>query len=108
MAATQCTQSRRHGQEGQLLFRPNTRTGIKCNLIDFDRGMTVGARQLGLSISKTADLLEFSCRAVSSLYKEFSTWQFCGKKHFVNERGQRRMATLVEADRKVTITAKQQ
>ena len=35
--------------------------GKKCDLSDFDRGMIVGARQGGLSISETADLLGFSC-----------------------------------------------
>ena len=32
----------------------------KCDLSNFDRGMIVGARQGGLSISETADLLGFS------------------------------------------------
>ena len=39
--------------------------GKKCDLSDFDRGMIVGARQGGLSISETADLLGFSCTTVS-------------------------------------------
>ena len=32
----------------------------KCDLSDFDRGKIAGARQGGLSISETADLLGFS------------------------------------------------
>ena len=36
--------------------------------------------------------------------KTSSEQQFCGQKHVVNERGQRRRARLVEADRKVTVT----
>ncbi len=34
--------------------------GKKRDLSDFERGMVVGARRAGLSISKTDDLLGFS------------------------------------------------
>ncbi len=34
--------------------------GKKGDLSDFERGMVVGARRAGLSISKTDDLLGFS------------------------------------------------
>ncbi len=34
--------------------------GKKWDLSDFERGMVVGARRAGLTISKTADLLGFS------------------------------------------------
>ena len=60
MAATKCIHSYRRGQEVHLFFRPNVRMGKKCDLSDFDRGMIVGARQSGLSISETGDLLQFS------------------------------------------------
>ena len=33
---------------------------LECDLSDFDHGMIVGARQAGLRISETADLLGFS------------------------------------------------
>ena len=42
----------------------------KCDLIDFDCGMIVGARQGGLSISETAQLLGFSRTTVSSVCRE--------------------------------------
>ena len=51
MAGTKCLQAFRHGQEAQLFFRPNVRKGKKRDLSDFDRGMIVGARQGGLSMS---------------------------------------------------------
>ena len=71
----------------------------KC---DFDRGMIVVARQVGLSISETADLLGFSrktvfrvCREWCKKLKTSSEQQFCVQK---------RRARLIEADRNVTIT----
>ncbi len=39
--------------------------GKKEDLSDFERGMVVGAREAGLSISKTADLLGFSQTTIS-------------------------------------------
>ncbi len=46
--------------------------GKKGYLSDFECGMVVGARQAGLSISKTADLLRFSHTTISSVYREWS------------------------------------
>src|SRR5512133_2013420 len=83
----------------------------KGDLRDFDRGMVVAARRAALSISETADLLGFSRTAISRLYRECSDKeeinserQFCGRKCLVAARGQRRMARLVPADRKATVT----
>jgi len=40
----------------------------KSDLSDFKRGMVIGAKWAGLSISETADLLGFSSTTIFSVY----------------------------------------
>ena len=97
MRQQQCIKACRRGQEVHLLFRQNVRIWKKCDLSDFSRGMIVGARQGGLSISETADLLGFSCTTVS----EFAENGAKNKKHPVSSSSAGK--NLFEADRKATV-----
>ncbi len=85
--------------------------GKKGDLSDFECGMVVGVRRADLSISKTANLLKFSRTTISRVYREWSEKkkisserQVCGRKGFVDVRGQRRMDRLVRDDRNATVT----
>ncbi len=51
MAAIQCIKASRCGEDDLLKFKPSVRMGKKGDLSDFERGMVVGARRTGLSIS---------------------------------------------------------
>ena len=52
-----------------LKFKPWIRIRKKGDLSDFKRGMVVGSRWAGVSISETADLLGFSSTTICRVYR---------------------------------------
>ncbi|XP_071025038.1 acidic leucine-rich nuclear phosphoprotein 32 family member B-like isoform X3 [Oncorhynchus clarkii lewisi] len=88
----------------------NVRMGKKSDLRDFERGMIVGSRRAGSSISQTAALLGFSRTAVSVVYREWrdkqktsSQRQSSGRKQLVDKRGRRRLERIVQTNRRATV-----
>lgn len=85
--------------------------GKSRDLSEFERGMIVGARSAGCSISETVTRLGFSKTAVSRVYREWCDKQkttsdrgSCGRKRLVDDNGERRMERVVEANSQATST----
>ncbi|XP_042913154.1 uncharacterized protein [Parasteatoda tepidariorum] len=83
--------------------------GKKSDVTEFQRGMIVGARCVGTSISKTAALVECSRAAVVNAYKEWtikqktrSQIQTCGRHRVLNARKERRLARVSQRNRRAT------
>lgn len=83
--------------------------GKSRDLSEFERGMIVGARSAGCSISETVSRLSFSKTAVSRVYREWCEKQktsshrgSCGRKRLVDEHGEKKIERMVEANHRAT------
>lgn len=83
--------------------------GKSRDLSEFERGMIVGARSAGCSISETVNRLGFSKTAVSRVYREWREKQktsshrgSCGRKRLVDDSGEKKMERVVEANNHAT------
>ncbi|XP_078031718.1 uncharacterized protein LOC144467299 [Epinephelus lanceolatus] len=83
--------------------------GKSRDLSEFERGMIVGVRRAGCSISETVNRLGFSKTAVSRVYREWCEKQktsshrgSCGRKRLVDDSGEKTMEKVVEANNHAT------
>ena len=84
--------------------------GKQRDLTAFERGMIVGARRHGASISKTAEFVKCSRAAVVKVFKDWTVSRKsgseranCGRQRLVNVRAERRVARLVQDNRRTTV-----
>ncbi|GBN22239.1 hypothetical protein AVEN_119515-1 [Araneus ventricosus] len=80
------------------------------DLSEFERGVTVGAREMGHSISDVAMKFGFSRTTISRVYREYresgktsNLRHRCGRKKIMQERDQRRLMRIIKRDRRATL-----
>lgn len=87
MAETQCILVTRFSEDSLLKFKPSIRIEKNGDLSDYEQCMVVAARQAGLYVKESADLLGLSRSTISQVYREWfekvsSEWQFWTKIHW--------------------------
>ncbi|GBN72996.1 hypothetical protein AVEN_254669-1 [Araneus ventricosus] len=80
------------------------------DLSEFERGVIVGAREMGHSISEVAMKFGFSRTTNSRVYREYresgkisNLRHRCGRKKIMQERDQRRLTRIIKRDRRATL-----
>ncbi|GBM80066.1 hypothetical protein AVEN_227806-1 [Araneus ventricosus] len=80
------------------------------DLGEFERGVKVGARELGHSISEVAMKFGFSRTTISRVYREYresgktsKLRHSCGQKKIMQERDQWRLTKIIKRDRRATL-----
>ncbi|XP_071041843.1 uncharacterized protein [Parasteatoda tepidariorum] len=80
------------------------------DLSEFERGVIVGAREMGHSISEIAMKFGFSRMTISRIYREYrkssktsNLRHICGQKKIMQERDQRRLTRIIKRDRRATL-----
>ncbi|GFW05690.1 HTH_Tnp_Tc3_2 domain-containing protein [Trichonephila clavipes] len=80
------------------------------NLSEFERGVTVGAQEMGHSISEVAMEFGFSRTSISRVYhgyressKTLNLPHCGGWKKIMQERDQRRLTKIIKRDRRTTL-----
>ncbi|XP_047461875.1 uncharacterized protein LOC125020531 [Mugil cephalus] len=90
-------------------FSGEENMGKSRDLSEFERGMIVGARSAGCSISQTVNMLGFSKTAVSRVFREWcekqktsSRRELSGRKRLVDEAGEKMLERIMEANNQAT------
>ncbi|GBM52100.1 hypothetical protein AVEN_131116-1 [Araneus ventricosus] len=80
------------------------------DLSEFERGVIVGAREMGHSICEVAMKFGFSRTTISRVYREYresgktsNLRHSCGRRKIVQERNQRRLTRIIKRDRRATL-----
>jgi transposase len=80
------------------------------DLSDFERGLVVGAREMGHSISEVEMKFGFSRTTIARVYRDYkesgktsNLRQMCGRKKTLKERDHRRLSRIVSRDRRATL-----
>ncbi|GFU57564.1 uncharacterized protein TNCV_3637251 [Trichonephila clavipes] len=84
-------------------------TGYK-DLSEFERGVIIGAREMGHSISEVAMKFEYLRKTISRVYCEYrksgktsNLRRRCGRKRIMQERDQRRLMRIIKHERHATL-----
>ncbi|GBM55001.1 hypothetical protein AVEN_238932-1 [Araneus ventricosus] len=80
------------------------------DLNEFERGVIVGAPEMGHNVSEVAMKLGFSRTTISRVYREYrasgktsNLRQHCGGKKIMQEQDRRRLTRIIKRDRRATL-----